>query len=76
MEELKNFNNHDLFSFIHKKSDDEFLQWLQESKLLWKTKFCECGNEMSQYYSKRKNKETNEVIEDKWPIWRCNSRKS
>ena len=22
------------------------------------------------------NKETNEVIEDKWPIWRCNSRKN
>ena len=55
MEELKNFNIHDLFAFIHKKSDDEFLQWLQESKLLWKTKFCECGNEMSQYYNKQRN---------------------
>ena len=65
MEELKNFNIHDLFAFIHKKSDDEFLQWLQESKLLWKIEFCECGNEMSQYYNKHKNKETNEVIEDK-----------
>ena len=31
---------------------------------------------MSQYYNKHKNKETNEVIEDKWPIWRCNSRKN
>ena len=47
MEELKNFNVHDLFSFIYKKSDDEFLRWLREKKLLWTRRFCECGKDVA-----------------------------
>jgi len=49
MEDLKNFNIHDLFRLIS-KSDEEFLEWLRERKLIWTTRFCECGKEMSQVY--------------------------
>ena len=45
MEELKNFNIHDLFRVINKQ-DDEFLQWLMDKKLIWTKRYCECGTEM------------------------------
>jgi len=63
MEDLRNFNIHDLFRLIG-KSDEEFLEWLRERKLIWTTRFCECGKEMSQLHKK----------DSKWPLWRCNSR--
>ena len=44
MEELKNFNIHDLFRVINKQ-DDEFLQWLMDKKLIWTIQYCECGKE-------------------------------
>ena len=46
MEELKNFNIHDLFRLIG-KPDDEFLQWLKDKKLVWTSCYCECGKQMS-----------------------------
>ena len=65
MEELKNFNIHDLFRLIG-KPDDEFLQWLKDKKLVWTSRYCECGKEMSLVHKKDAN----------WPIWKCNSRKN
>ena len=65
MEELKNFNTHDLFRLIG-KPDDEFLQWLKDKKLVWTSRYCECGKEMSLVHKKDAN----------WPIWKCNSRKN
>nr|CAD2189679.1 unnamed protein product [Meloidogyne enterolobii] len=63
MDELKNFNIHDLFRVI-KKNDNDFLQWLAEKKLIWTTRNCECGKQMVKI---NQNKSA-------WPIWRCNQR--
>ena len=65
MEDLKNFNIHDLFYLIG-KSDEEFLEWLRERKLIWTTSFCECGKEMTKLYKNDR----------KWPLWRCNGKKN
>uniref|UniRef100_A0A1I8BY20 Zn_ribbon_recom domain-containing protein n=1 Tax=Meloidogyne hapla TaxID=6305 RepID=A0A1I8BY20_MELHA len=64
MDDLKNFNIHDLFRLIN-KTDEEFMQWLKDKKLIWTKRYCECGKEMSQLHNK----------DSKWPVWRCINRK-
>lgn len=75
MDLLKEFNIHDLFALIN-KSDDDFMQWLRDAKLMWSTRHCECGKEMSLVQNRIVNKETNEVKQKQWPLWRCTSRKN
>lgn len=60
MEELPNFNTRKLYSKPN-LSDDEFMRWLQDLNLLYKTRNCECGSTMSYKWNKI----------HKYPHWRC-----
>ena len=46
MEQLKNFNLHNLFRQLQ-LSDEDFEEWLKTLKLLPRRKICECGQDMN-----------------------------
>ena len=60
MEQLKNFNLHNLFRQLQ-LSDEDFEEWLKTLKLLPRRKICECGQDMNFKWKK----------ESKYPLWIC-----
>ena len=65
MESLKNFKDADLFRVLA-ISEEEFENWLKSMKLIFQTRICECGKEMSYKWRKNNNQ----------PLWICYSRKN
>ena len=62
MEELRNFNLAQLYERLLNWSDDIFVEWLQNLKLLHSSRTCECGTKMR--LRPKKNKQ-------KYQMWQC-----
>jgi len=60
LQELKNFNAPQLYAKLN-SSDDEFMKFMQDLKLIPRSKRCECGNSMVPKYKSNRNV----------PTWRC-----
>ena len=58
MEQLKNFNLHNLFRQLQ-LSDEDFEEWPKTLKLLPRRKICECGQDMNLKWK----------TDRKYPLW-------